>query len=195
MFSSLVLGFPRRRFRVLLECHRVVSKSPTPYSWEHLYYPGTTWAITSKEDHALLRISRRNNFLSTVQNQGGADQANWTPCRCLHGPRTFNSGWISLKTSRPMPQTDSSASLSPTHVGKHFFNFFIYNLNSISPGSSHPSIQRGARPLTGDLPTTAPSPMTFEFWKLFPNLMYCLWLYLPIKCWVLAQHVWNIKIS
>ena len=71
----------------------------------------------------------------------------------------------------------------------------LFNFNSISPGSSHPSIQRGARPLTGDLPTTAPSPMPFEFWKLFPTLMYCLWLYLPLNCWVLAQHLWNIKIS
>ena len=54
---------------------------------------------------------------------------------------------------------------------------FIFNLNNISPGRSHPSIQRGARPLTGDLPTTAPSQLTFEFWKLFPILSYCLWLY------------------
>ena len=52
--------------------------------------------ITSKEDHALLRISRRKSFLSGVQNPGGADQANWTPCRCPHGPRTFGSGWTSL---------------------------------------------------------------------------------------------------
>ena len=41
---------------------------------------------------------------------------------------------------------------------KHHKTFF--NLN-ISPGSSHPSTQRGARPLTGDLPTTASPPETF----------------------------------
>ena len=67
--------------------------------------------------------------------------------------------------------------------------------DSISPGSSHPSIQCGARPLTGDLPTTAPSPVTFEIWKLSPTLMNCLWLYLLLKCWAIAQHLWNIKIS
>ena len=51
------------------------------------------------------------------------------------------------------------------------------NLNDISPGISHPLIQCGARPLTGDLPTTAPSPLTFEFWKHFLILLYCLCLY------------------
>ena len=61
-------------------------------------------------------------------------------------------------------------------VEKTNYPIFL-NLNDISPGSSHPSIQRGARSLTGDLPTTAPSPLTFEFWKLFPTLLYCLWLY------------------
>ena len=66
-------------------------------------------------------------------------------------------------------------------TSSHFFqtnnlNSF-FNLNDISPGSSHPSIQRGVMPLTDDLPTTAPSPLTFEFWKLFPTLSYCLWLY------------------
>ena len=62
-----------------------------------------------------------------------------------------------------------------------FYLIYFFNLNDISPGSSHPSIQRGARPLTGDLPTTAPSPLTFEFWKPFPTLLYCLWLYCQWK--------------
>ena len=75
--------------------------------------------ITSKEDHALLRISRRKSFLSAVQDQGTAHQANWTPYRCPHGSRTSSSGWISLKTSRLMSQTDSSSSLPPTHVGRY----------------------------------------------------------------------------
>ena len=71
-------------------------------------------------------------------------------------------------------------SLVPHLIGPPIF--FFFNLNNISPGSSHPSIQRGARPLTGDLPTTAPSSLTFEFWKLFPTLLYCLWLYFQVKC-------------
>ena len=57
------------------------------------------------------------NSLSAVQNQGRADQANWTPRRCLHGPRTFSSSWISPKPSRPMSQTDSWPPLLPLHVG------------------------------------------------------------------------------
>ena len=43
------------------------------------------------------------------------------------------------------------------------FLYIFFNLNDISTGSSHSSIQSGARPLTGDLPTTAPLPLTFEF--------------------------------
>ena len=46
-------------------------------------------------------------------------------------------------------------------------NFF----NSMSPGSSHPSIQRGAKPLTGDLSITVPSSVTFKFWKLWPTFI------------------------
>ena len=46
----------------------------------------------------------------------------------------------------------------------HFFFFFFFNLNDISPGSSHPSIQCDARSLTGDLPTTAP--LTTDLWIL-----------------------------
>ena len=36
-----------------------------------------------------------------------------------HGPKAFSSSWILLKTSRPMPQTDSWSSLPPPHVGRH----------------------------------------------------------------------------
>ena len=43
--------------------------------------------------------------------------------------------------------------------------------NSMSPGSSHPSIQRGAKPLTGDLSITVPSSVTFKFWKLWPTFI------------------------
>ena len=49
-------------------------------------------------------------------------------------------------------------------------NFFFF-LSSMSPGSSHPSIQRGAKPLTGDLPITVPSSVTFKFGKLWPTFI------------------------
>ena len=82
---------------------------------------GVTWAPIeenpTKEGHVLLRISRWNNFLSVVQNQGGADQTNCMPSHCPQGPRTFSSGWISPKTSRLMPQTDPSSSLP--YVDRH----------------------------------------------------------------------------
>ena len=74
--------------------------------------------ITSKEEHALQRIWRWKDFLLAVHKQGGADQANWMPCRCPHGPRTFSSGWIWIKTSRPMLHTDSSSLQPPTHAAR-----------------------------------------------------------------------------
>ena len=64
--------------------------------------------ITSKEDRALLRILRWKNFLSALQNQGGADQVDWMPCRFPYGPRAFSGSCISPKTSRRMTQTDYS---------------------------------------------------------------------------------------
>ena len=74
--------------------------------------------ITSKEEHALQRIWRWKDFILAVHNQGGADHANWMPCRCPHGPRTFSSGWIWIKTSRPMLQTESSSLPPPTHAAR-----------------------------------------------------------------------------
>ena len=55
---------------------------------------------TPVEDHVLLHTSRENRLLLIgVQNKGGADQANWTLGLCPHGPKTFGSSWMSLKTS------------------------------------------------------------------------------------------------
>ena len=88
-------------------CHL---KSPKLSSWSSGLTQGLRErllkTLTSKEDHALLRISRRKSFLSAVQSQDGVDWANWTPCRCAHGPRTLGSGWISPKTSRPRKGPD-----------------------------------------------------------------------------------------
>ena len=123
MLSSLVLGFPEgnvKNYWNVTGCHL---KCPTLCSWKQQSYPGVMWASIEdnhiKRNHSLLRNLRRKSFLSAVQDQCGDGQANWTPCRCPHGPRTFSSGWISLKTSRPMPSTESSSSLPPTHVGRH----------------------------------------------------------------------------
>ena len=65
---------------------------------------------------------------------------------------------------------------------------------SISPGRSYPSIQRGGKPLMGDLPITVPSPVTFEFGKLWPTLSTLPMAILPVKCWVSAQHLLQAKI-
>ena len=98
-------------------CHL---KSPTLYSWEQQSNSGAKRA--SIEDNQIKRRPCSSAHLEAeefLQNQGGADQVIWAACRCPHGPRTFSSSWISFNTSRPMPQTDSSSSLPPTHVGRH----------------------------------------------------------------------------
>ena len=82
--------------------------------------------------------------------------------------------WSCLKNTIPMTwpmlhwTTDNPSGIhTRTHVHTclytYFFKFF-FNSNDISPGSSHPSIQRGARPLTGDLPITGP--LTTDLWIL-----------------------------
>ena len=48
-------------------------------------------------------------FSLSVQDQGGADQTNWTLCLFRHGPMPFNSNRISLKASR----------LTPDHRRRH----------------------------------------------------------------------------
>ena len=72
--------------------------------------------ITSKEDHALLRIMRQTVGFFNIQDQGGADQMDWTLCLCPHGAKMFNRIWILLKTSRAVTQTDSWPSPPILHV-------------------------------------------------------------------------------
>ena len=77
-------------------CHL---KSPALCSWEQQSYPGTTWA-SIEENHIKQKsypsalLLEVEEFSLAVQNHGGADQANWMPCRCPHGPRAFSSSWI-----------------------------------------------------------------------------------------------------
>ena len=72
-----------------------------------------------------------------------------------------------------------------THTRAHtclYTYYFFLNWNDISPGSSHPSIQHGARPLTGDLPITGP--LTTDLWIL-KTLSYFIILpmaILPVEC-------------
>ena len=84
------------------------------------------WA-SIEDDHTKRRLCsflhyEAIEFLS-VQYQSGADQANLTSCLCPHGPRTYNSNWISLNTCKPMPSTDSWSSLPSSHVGRQVQNW------------------------------------------------------------------------
>ena len=96
---------------------------------------------------------------------------------CEHGPLTRHADcWLLMHRksvthvtwcmSGSLARREKRSRNSWRMSTRNFTVFFVFffNLNSISPGSSHPSIQRGVRPRTGDLPTTAPS------LKLFPTL-------------------------
>ena len=77
----------------------------------------------------------------------------------------------------------------------HFiFLSFFFNLNDISPGNSHPSIQCDARSLTGDLPTTAP--LTTDLWIL-KTLSYCIilpiWLFIFLSWSNICECLLNCK--
>ena len=53
----------------------------------------------------------------------------------------------------------------------------LFYLNGISPGSSYPLTRHGAKPVTGDLPITAPSPVTLNL----ENSYYLLYLNLNVE--------------
>ena len=104
--------FLRGRCREFPGCHKVLYKSPTRYLWEQQSYPGTTWRGYLLKKMASKRLCPSphhvaKEFAANVHYQGEAVQTNWIPCLCLHRPKTFNSSWISLTTSRLIHQTDS----------------------------------------------------------------------------------------
>ena len=89
----------------------------------------------------------------------------WISTR-LHLFNTNTERWHQLHNKLLWPWLVESETKTSAVTWQHA-NFF----NSMSPGSSHPSIQRGAKPLTGDLSITVPSSVTFKFWKLWPTFI------------------------
>ena len=88
----------------------------------HIYiYVYILNTITSKEDRALL-IMRRKSY-----SQGPGSEWNWSgeldTTSFPYSPGTCSCSWILLKTSKTMPQTDSSSSLLPPHVVSQFPNW------------------------------------------------------------------------
>ena len=118
MFSSLVLGFPKGRCGELSECHRVPYKNPTLWSWEQQSYPGAT--LASIDDNNIKKRWCPFMHLEAEVFSPSCPASGWSRSDeqdFPHGPRMFSSSWISPKTSRPMPQTDSWPSPLPPHVG------------------------------------------------------------------------------
>ena len=69
-------------------------------------YPGVTWASV-EDDYMKRRLcpspyDKGEQVSYSIQDQGGADQANLTPYHCLRGQ--FSSGWISLKGTAHLKQ-------------------------------------------------------------------------------------------
>ena len=72
---------------------------------------GVTWASV-EHDYMERRLCpflyRDGEHVSlNVHDRGEANKAHQMSYLCLHGPKAVSSGWISPKTSREMPQTDS----------------------------------------------------------------------------------------
>ena len=97
LLSSQILNFLRGGCWELLECHKVPSKSPsTLWSRKQLSYPGAV--LASIEDDYIKGSPYLSPYYEAkkvsfgIQDQGGADQTNWTPCLCLHGSKLFSIG-------------------------------------------------------------------------------------------------------
>ena len=96
-------------------------QNPLSCSGDQKSYPNAIWASV-EDDHTRGRPCsypnhEENQVSLIVENQGRADQANWTLCFCPHGLKTFGSSWVSLKTTSQMPQTDSWSSPPTPHFG------------------------------------------------------------------------------
>ena len=88
-------GFSQRDMSIITRVPQdAISKTPTPCSEGQQFYLG-----------------RGADFSQGPGSGCGADQADCTMCLCRHCPKMFSSIWISLKTSRQVPQTNS---LSPS---------------------------------------------------------------------------------
>ena len=79
----------------------------------------------------------------------------------------------------------------------HFYLFlfyFIYFIFFFLLKQHQPREQSSLNPAWCEatywwLTDNCPSPMTFKFWKLFPALMYCLWLYFDMQLWISTSAV------
>ena len=96
--------------------------------------PRATGAST-EDDHiprkpCLTPYRGAKEFLPSVQDQGGTDPVNWTPCLGPYNGRTFSSNWITLKLSRLMFQIDRPKNWNHQHWSQasiiHLFRRFLW---------------------------------------------------------------------
>ena len=90
LFSCLVFGCLRDRYRGTQECNKVASPKssvvfgrPEELSKGHV---GIGWSWP-----CLYLNHEKKQIFHIVENQGRADQANWTSCFCPHGRKAFGS--------------------------------------------------------------------------------------------------------
>ena len=137
-----------------------------------------------KLNGAICAMSRQFQFTNHILIQKNSIGFPWNLRTSLSN--IFSWTWIALlrSLSRVVKQLGSTVICFVKSIlaGNSSALSFFFNLNDISPGSSHPSIQCDVRSLTGDLPTTAP--LTTDLWIL-KTLSSCIRLpmvILPIKC-------------
>ena len=93
------------------------------------------------ETNSLTSTSWEGQVPPSVQDRDGADYANWMLCLFPLGPKALNTSWISLKTSRLMPHTNSRSSSTPPHIGTqapdwyhlNWFHLIFVDKSRVSP--------------------------------------------------------------
>ena len=93
------------------------------------------------ETNMLTSASWEGQVSPSVQDGGGADYANWMLCLFPLGPKALSTSWISLKTSRLMPHTNSRSSSTPPHIGTqapdwyhlNWFHLIFVDKSRVSP--------------------------------------------------------------
>ena len=118
---SRIAGFIRRRCLLLSKWHKVSSQKSYAIflgpTFLHRGYMSIYWRPPHQKKNVFSPVSWGGQVSLSVQNQGAAVQANWMLCLCPPCLKTLSSGWISLKTSRQMAQTNSRPVSMPPHVG------------------------------------------------------------------------------
>ena len=124
----------------------------------HMKVQGSIRDSSNLRGHSLITITPKRRpyhkvkcFFFQCLGSGWSWSGGLDALSCPHGPRAFSNSWVSLKTPRPMPQTDSWSWLPPANVGRQ-----VPNLNH----------QQWCHEIFDDDSRISPLPL----WSLFPQI-------------------------